>query len=226
MKRFHNTILALVFLTGFPLFGQQTFRQQIHDFIAMSNANFDFVYLGEFIHNDSALVFFWPCIIQQQLADEKIKMAILTQDMGEWTIVDLQDPTQIDELTKQNLLSTFSCESKKKLKTIPQSSIGDTLHVVFRRVDRCLQKSAFPDFIKATEEASLYFGAQALFFSAVFTDVIFKGIDQVDMELLSQDDKNMHVRLFFTTTNHEYGTKAVLAKKDLGYYIKSITKLE
>lgn len=218
-------------ILSFTVFGKtfaqkQTFRPQIEAFIAQSNKDFYFAYLGEYIQNDSALVFFWPCILKGDITDEKIKAILLNKEGGNWSITEFIDPINIPLEDQKKWLTLFDLQNKKTKQILQIRDLEDSLRSGFRDIEHYLHRKHFTKFIEKVESTAQYFGAETFYFHTFFTDLIFKGIDEVDMEVLEKNNQQVKGNLYFRTSNHEYRASVFIEASGKGFYLEKVSDLE
>ncbi len=205
---------------------QTSLQQKALQYIEQSNKNFYVAFLGEYYVNDSALLFFWPCIIDSQLTDETVKALIFEKDNHEWEITGLIDPAQAYPSDIIQWDNQFLIPSTKNTLNIPLLSLEDSLSKIFRAMEHSLQQANFNSFTQLVSKTSHYFDASIVYYQSIFTDLIFKGVDEIMFEILKKNDDTPQGILTFRTSNHIFRYNTTLSKNNQGYFIKKMILIE
>ncbi len=175
----------LILLTGVAEFGrgQEIFelRDEVHKYLSQSNSNFNFAMIAEAYRNETGVAFFWPCIIDSVLVDDKILAVAFEKQNGEWESVDMFIASKDTGMT--NFLRVIGGKDYRLVKPngLPLENLGNFMLDKIKNAHGALRKKENAKAINEIEEFSRVFGLSSCAFSNTMAEYIMKGVKVVDI---------------------------------------------
>lgn len=181
-------------------------RKEVHNYLAKSNKNFNFAMIAEAHRNDTAVAFFWPCIIDSELVDDKVMAVVFEKEnlpattAGGQTGNNQKDDNKWVETSvfisskpdgKENLKKIFGNNNYTVIKPdgISKDSLAEHLQIFNSLFQKYIQQKKPDSSVSAIEQFSRAFGFNLCVYNNFFATLIMRGLKYVDISELSFDEK-------------------------------------
>ncbi len=190
-KIFAILLFVCLAISSFP---QEIFllRDAVHKYISQSNSNFNFAMLAEAYNKQTRVAFFWPCLIDSVIVDDKIFAVAFEKDSfsGEWMSSDMFIASNDTNMT--NFKKAMGGNDYKVVKPsgAPIENFGNFMYEKLLNVHKAIVKKENEKAILEMEEFSRAFGLKTCAFSTIMSDFIMRGANVLDIS----DIKISHVQ--------------------------------
>ena len=156
-------------------------RNAVEEYLLQSNSGFHFALLAEAYIDSDAVAFFWPCIMNDELVDDKI-LAVAFEKAGEkWSAYDMFYATNTDGKEKFNALSEGKEFSITKPNGIHQDSLATFIYLLNEGIRKMLASEKSDEAISMIESLSRAFSIDQCVFSNTMTGFVMKGMKSLDI---------------------------------------------
>lgn len=164
-------------------FSQEKFelRAKVHEYLSLSNTNFNFAMLAEAYRGDTRIAFLWPCMIDSVLVDDKILAVAFEKQDGEWYSTDMFCSSSDTNMKK--FIQVIGGPDYKVVKPdgVPVDSLGNFIHEKIRNAHMAILNKENEKAILEIEEFSRAFGLKSCAFSTLLSEYIMRGAKILDV---------------------------------------------
>lgn len=188
MKR--HLLFVLLFLSFNFVSSQEKFelREEVHKYLSESNSNFNFAMIAEAYRNENRIAFFWPCLMDSVLVDDKVLAVAFEKQNDEWVSYDMFIASKDSGM--HNFIRVIGGTDYKIVKPngIPLENLGNfMLEKIRNSQNRILQKENEKAIIEI-EEFSRAFGLISAVFSRSMTGFIMRGAKILEISEIKISD--------------------------------------
>lgn len=181
MKKY---LFFFLFLAGSNFcYSQDNFelREEVHHYLAQSNSNFNFVMIAEAYRENIRIAFFWPCMIDSVLVDDKIIAVAFEKQNGLWESIDMFVASKDTSMLRFIRVIGGSDYKVVKPNGVPMENLGNFMYDKIINAHKAILNKENEKAIYEIEEFSRAFGLPTCVFSSAMSEYIMRGAKILDV---------------------------------------------
>lgn len=163
-------------------------RSEVYKYLAQTNSNFNFAMLAEAYRGNTRVAFFWPCMIDSVLIDDKIIAVAFEKENGAWSSVDMFIASSDTGMFKFMQVIGGSDYKVVKPNGAPIENLGNFMHDKVKNAHKAIIKKENEKAIYEIEEFSRVFGLKTCVFSSAMTGYVMRGAKILDISEIKMSD--------------------------------------
>lgn len=187
-----NKLFPIFFLFNvtYYSYSQDNFelRDEVHKYLAQSNTNFNFAMLAEAYRENTRIAFFWPCMLDSVLVDDKILAVAFEKENGTWTSFDMFIASKDTGMNKFREVIGGNDYKVVKPNGAPIENLGNFMYDKIISAHKAIIKKENEKAIHEIEEFSRVFGLRTCVFSSEMAKYIMRGAKVLDISEIKMSD--------------------------------------